>query len=107
MTKNEELYKILDRMFPGEFTYKASSSYLKPLLRHNTRIDSILVPEDLVDAFWLAEKLELFDFEDVSLFKHKNEATWSLVSAEGDHQGLTPQEAIVNAIIAIYGSDHE
>lgn len=100
---NEKLFAILDKLFPGEFSFKANSSYLKPVLRHNTRIDPIIEASDLVDAFWLAEKVGLFD----EYFLMKFEDEWQVreVQYNDVYLGKTPQEAIVNAIIEIYGEE--
>ncbi len=102
MNKNESLFKILDHMFPGEFAHSGTGKFTYIFWTPQTP-DKKLQPDiSLDDAFWLADKTGLFD---EGMAFGKNGKVWGLYNRDYTQVsiGVTPQEAIVKAIIAIHG----
>ena len=99
MNLNRELYeKVLKHKFPGDF------------------IDDFGLREDVVslqDAFYLAEKLGLFD-DGKHILEKDSDLKWRVWNFD-EHDVMrlkteismedTPQEAIVRALIAVYGKE--
>lgn len=110
---NEKLFEILDNMFPGEFEFEHRTSIIRGKLKgefldpENTSD----YPNSLADSFWLAEKVGLFD----SYTFHKRSQEYVIINIDElvatDHFnvfcGDTPQDAIINAIISIYGDKND
>lgn len=108
MTTNEKLFQILDRMFPGEYYMRAGYDLTQPFIVTKSLPRVYRNPQGYLEsAFWIANEVELFS--DFTI--HKSLDRWVVVRIVDlickDHYetyfGGTPQEAIVNAIIAIYG----
>lgn len=113
-TKNEQLFKILDHMFPREFEMWNGNLCKKPkTLEEIARPGEDFDPmTDMEYAFWLADKVGLFGNENYRcLHKAYSNDRWYVSEFGYDFKGIkcietgdTPQEAIVNAIIAIHGN---
>jgi hypothetical protein len=106
---NKQLFEILDRMFPGEFEWHVLEHFPLGDFSH-TESGVIFFPQiDLKESFWLADKVGLFH----SYFLKKDDIYWYVRELRDDGIGLyrylgdTPQEAICNAIVAIYGGKHD
>jgi hypothetical protein len=108
MTINEQLFKILDKMFPD--TYDPPFGFSRMTVRDQFeydedgyRIRKTIDIRNLQDMFEIAEKIGLF----FSYTLHKRGLEYVIINRVTEQFdaicGDTPQEAIVNAIIAIHG----
>ena len=94
---NQRMFEeVLEPMFPGEFEYTDYDDFI------SDNNNSFYFSGEIEDAFWLAEKVGLFNGHGQRIRRLKN-GNHHMFSSTYDAVGETIPEVICKAILEIYG----